>query len=454
MTLELKKFQISILSSDLKKSQNISLALREFNIYASIFVSLEELLMSFTKNKYDLNIVDVSSVNEGILNLNNNTSFKADKMNYSLFYDDSSSHALDILDQSYFEQALGLLNLNITLKPQITGLLSKLVKFNSSYNSLVSAKSEVRSLSIKNLNLERESISFNDTIRCYESFTNFLDGFKGSEDFLSKISNSLENWKDCYSFSLLSYNEKTNRLNSLNLSSSKYKNLLGMELSKRSLFNETFFDMLVNAYQDKFNSNAKAVSISVDNQLILIGEFNSDLKEEKAWNYFANSLSLIGNDIFDIPVQKDETDFFKFLNKIDDEYFNKGKSETKYLTIDLRPLADFVTSKYTSRFYWEEFINAFEEVIKSNQNMDVKITRCATISMFVGVDGLRLKECYDLLKLKIKDFNYWDYFADRSVIFSSKSYPTLNLTATSSSGVIRAISSSARVNLSNRFMEK
>lgn len=454
MNLDFKNLQVSILASDLKKSKALSLALREFNIYASVFVSLEELLLSFTKNKYDLNIIDVTSISEGLLSLCNNSSFKVDNMNFSMVYDESSSHAMDTLDSVYFSQSNGLINLDVSLKPQLLGLLSKLSKIKMNDNSLAIAKREVRTLSIKNLNLERESISFHDTIRCYESFTNFLDGFKGNEDFLSKILNSLETWKDCYTFSLLSYNEKTGRLKSLNLSSSKYKDLPGMEFSKRSLFSENFFDMLTNAYSDKFNSTSKAISISLDNQLILIGEFSSELKEDKAWSYFSNSLSLIGNDVFDVPVPRSESDFFSFLNQVDDEYFNKAKSDLKYLAINLRPLAEFITSKYTSRFYWEEFMNAFEASIKSSPNMDIKVTRCATNSVFVGVDGLRLKECYDLLKVKIKDFHYWEFFADKSIIFSSNSYPTLNLAATSSSGIIRGLNNDSRINLSNRLMEK
>lgn len=454
MDISTNKFKIAILTKDLKASKDISLALREFDIYASVYINLDEFLVSYSSMQFDLSIVDVKCLSQGTLNLKDHKSFISNKMNISLFYNSSSSNLVASLHEDYLSSVKGFINLDLDIKCQFINTKNALSNQKNMLNSISHFKSQIRDISNQSLKLERESISFNETINCYESFTNFLDGFKGSEDFLTKISRSLDTWKDCYKFTLLSYSENTKRLKSLNLNFDKYQTLPGMEISKRSLVSEGFFEMLTEAYSDQFGAGAKAISVSLDNHLILIGDFSSDLKEEKAWNYFSNSLSLISNDIFEIPVLKDESDFFTFLNDIDDQFFNKSKSDSKYLTINLSPVTDFITSKYTSRFYWEEFINSFEASIKDISDLNPKIVRCASVSLFVGVDSLRLKECYDALKKVISNFKYWEFFEDQSIAFTSKSYPTLNLTATSSAGIIRGLTNRSRINLSNNLLNQ
>lgn len=454
MNSVIDKLNIAILTKDMRLSKDISLSLRKFNIYASVFVNLDEFLMSYNSRQFDLSFVDITCVKQGTLELKDFNKFKIEKMSVSLFYNSSSTSLVPSLSQDYVLKSKGFFNLDLDFENQFLNLRSIILSEMKLATTLSTVKSKVRHLSNQNLSLERESISFNETVNCYESFTGFLDGFKNNDDFLTKISKSLDAWKDCYKFSLLSYSENTKRLKSLNLSFDKYQNLPGMEISKLSILSENFFEMLSQAYSDQFSSNAKAISVSLDNHLILIGEFSSDLKEEKAWNYFSNSLSLISNDIFEVPIIKDESDFFSFLNDIDDQYFNKVKSDTKYMTIDLSPMTDFITTKYTSRFYWEEFIESFEASIKSASNPNSKIVRCASLSFFVGVDGLRLKESYDLLKKVIIDFKYWEFFEDKSIAFNSKSYPTLNLTSTSSAGIIRSLNNKSRINLSTGLMNQ
>lgn len=448
------KLKIAILTKDLRASKEISLALRNFDIYASVYINLDEFLVHYSSMQFDLSLVDINCVSQGTLNLKDHKSFISNKMNVSIFYNSSTSELMANLDEAYSLSCKSFINLDLGFKNQFLNIRESLQKQTKLLSSLSTVKTQIRDIANQNLKLERESISFNETINCYESFTTFLDGFKSNEDFLTKISKSLDSWRDCYKFSLLSYSENTKRLKSLNLNFEKYQSLPGMEISKRSLVSDGFFEMLSDAYSDKFGANAKAISVSLDNHLILIGEFSSDLKEEKAWNYFSNSLSLISNDIFEVPVLKDESDFFSFLNDIDDQYFNKSKSDSKYLTIDLAPITDFITSKYTSRFYWEEFINSFESAIKDLSGLNPKVVRCASVSLFVGVDNLRLKECYDALKKVISEFKYWEFFEDQSIAFTSKSYPTLNLTSTSSAGIIRGLNNKSRINLSSNLMNQ
>ena len=449
MNNQFKNLKVSVLSKSLQTAKDISMALRSFDIYANIYVNLDEFLIGYKKNDYDLNVVDINSIFQGSLNLKDHSSFKSNKMKVSFYYDkDSRVHLSSIYGQDFY----GLINKGPILKSQLSSLLSIIKREKQSEESVDILKKEIRSLSQKNLKLERESISSGESITCYESFTQFLNGLKGSSDFLSKFSSSLNNWDDCYKFSLLNYNQKSKRLQSLNLSLDKYKILPSMEISKSAIHRDNFFQMLESAYEEQLGPNIKVISVSVDNHLLLVGQFSSDLKEERAWDYFSNSLSLISNDNFELPNLSDEKEFLNFLESVDDQYFNKSKSDTKYLTIDLKPLVSLITSNYTSRFYWADFITSFENTLSASHEIEIEIVRCGTLSIYVGVEGLRLKETYDMLKEKVKSFHYWDFFEDKSLAFSSKSYPTINLTPTSSSGIMRALADQGRINLSNQLM--
>ena len=139
MNNQFKNLKVSVLSKSLQTAKDISMALRSFDIYANIYVNLDEFLIGYKKNDYDLNVVDINSIFQGSLNLKDHSSFKSNKMKVSFYYDkDSRVHLSSIYGQDFY----GLINKGPILKSQLSSLLSIIKREKQSEESVDILKKE------------------------------------------------------------------------------------------------------------------------------------------------------------------------------------------------------------------------------------------------------------------------------------------------------------------------
>lgn len=440
-----EKIKISVLAKDLSVANEISHELRAFNIIASVFVNLDNFLLGFEDHNFDLNIIASDCICQGSLSLKNYSAYNSGKMKVALFYNDNQPG--DLL-KSYGINHYGLIRAGVGLRSQLQSIMNIILKEKRLEDNTQNFKSELRLLSNKNMLLEKENIRMSQKLSSINEFSIVIENLKSGADFLSSLNSELKSWAKCTEFSLLSFNEKTSKLFSLKIENQKYKELPSMSLNKDTIFRDDFLSMIEMAFKEQFSSNIRALKLG---EIILIGSFNEDLNSSTAWSFFESALDSLAKNSFNLPMSSNEHLFSKFLQKIDDDYFNLKKHGSKFLTIDMSNLIQLTSRKYNSRFYWESFIENFKDIFK-NDSLIKSVVFSGVSHVYIECDSLKIKDTYDLVKTKIMDFKYWEFFEDSSITFSQKDYPSINLTPSNAVGILRSEESTLKVNLSKQMI--
>ncbi|MCT4641688.1 MAG: hypothetical protein N4A33_05270 [Bacteriovoracaceae bacterium] len=429
--MSIDEIKVGLLVSDLSIAKDLSLNLREHDIYASVYLNLDSFLLDVKNNKIDFAIADVKSIAASTLSVSN--FLKKYAMRIAFFYgEDSRKYIGQILNYDHY----GIIKNNIDLGSQIKSALKLVYKEMNLDRKLSFTQTKLREVSRDLSRVEKKSISQYEAINSYEVIGNFLRQIKREEgDFLSSLVKSLEQWQICESYTIL--NISNGKIESLPLKQKKYKVLGSMPIAENFDVSKEYLEMLTNAYEDDFVHKPICMKLNFEANLLLLGQFSPALKAQGAIDYLSNTLCLSSIEQTSIS-QYQSTHFMEFLDKIDKSFFHKKDLDKKYLTIDLRNFRSFVESAQSSKLYFHKFMNAFINAISSHATLEFEVITNGFEAIYVGVKPLQIKEAYDYLKEKINDFPYWNYLENSTIILAQKHYPTLMLTGLSSSSILRS----------------
>lgn len=437
---------VAILMDDFGSAKDIASALRQHNILAHHYQTLEEFWVASNIQTPDLVIVDVTKMSQGSVQFRQHPKVIDQSMSYIFF----SKESTKILLQSTFGlKPFGYVHNDASLNAQIMCLVDRRI-------SEIQKTQKVNELEVRVQRLQsRSQRMISDRSMAEEFRANFdfvrklctdLEEDSDRQDFTIGLISKLDAWDAIDGFGIFELNPSGQKLVSPENPKKKYHPLPSLWLGQTNTAGiETFAqNMAQQVVNDLFEQEPVMIRIhggSSSPDILLFVSFNQDRMLAFPWDVLESSLSSSFRRLkLHRQLPQYSSQFLPMWEALDnmDRMQKAGvDADMRILSLSLIPLTDVAKRRVQNKFYWSSFFNDFFLQLSGRIQKSTKLSLFGPWQVVFFIPKENLETEYQMLQSFVRQFGYWKFFEDNSQILSEDMYPIIKMIPASSAHFLR-----------------
>jgi DNA-binding NarL/FixJ family response regulator len=440
------ELSVAILMDDLASAKEIASALRQHQILAHHYQTLEEFWVTSTLQTPDLAIVDVTKMSQGSVQFRNHPKVKDNSMAYAFFSKDSTKI---LLQSTLGLNPMGYLHQDISLSSQVMSLVSKRMQEIKTKKERAELEERVKRLQARSQRLlsdRSEAEEFRAHFDFIQNLCAEIEDDSTRQDFTHALMNKLEKWEGISGYGIFELNQSGQKLISPEVSKKKFHPFPSLWLGQVNQNGIDGFavDMATQVANDLFETQPVLIKInagSMKPELLLYLSFSTERLMNFPWEVLETMLSSSFRKLKlykEIPQYSSQ--FLPMWEAMDtmDRLQNIGvESDTRIVALSLIPLTDAAKKRAGNKFFWSAFFNDFFLQLSGRLQRSTKLSLFGPWHVLFFIPKESLEAETQMLQSFTKQFSYWKFFEDNAQVLSADMLPTLKLIPASSAHYLR-----------------
>ncbi len=445
-TLQGIELSVAILMDDLASAKEIASALRQNNILAHHFQSLDEFWVASSIQTPDLVIVDVTKMSQGSVQFKQHPKVLDQTLSY-IFYSKESTKVL--LQSTYGMKPFGYIHNDASLGIQISSLVERKIEMIKQASHLKDLEMRIQRLQSRSQRLISDRSSAEEFKAHFEFMRGFCSEVESAalvQDFTQALISKLENWAAIDGYGLYELNQSGQKLVSPEVTKRKYHPFPSLWLGQANHHGIEKFaqEMATQVANDLFEMEPVILKIHAGNQqpeMVLFVSFKEERMMNFPWDVFETMLSSSLRRLKlhqQIPQYTSQfTPMWEALDNMDKMQQTGTDSDTRILCLSLIPIVDVAKKRIQNKFYWSAFFNDFFIQLSGRLNKSTKLSLFGPWHVVFFIPKEDLESEFQMLQTFVRQFGFWKFFEDNSQILSEDMMPTLKLIPASSAHYLR-----------------
>lgn len=445
-TLQGIELSVAILMDDLASAKEIASALRQNNILAHHFKSLDEFWVASSIQTPDLVIVDVTKMSQGSVQFKQHPKVIDQTLCYAFYSKDSTKV---LLQSTYGLKPFGYLHNDSSLNVQIMGLVERRAEVLKNQKAMKELEMRIQRLQSRSQRLISDRSSAEEFKAHFEFMRNFCAEIEAEslvQDFTQALVSKLEHWDAIDGYGLYELNQSGQKLISPEVTKRKYHPFPSLWLGQANQNGIERFaqDMATQVANDLFEIEPVILKIHAGNQqpdMVLFVSFREERMMNFPWDVFESMLSSSLRRLKlhqQIPQYTSQfTPMWEALDNMDKMQKSGVDSDTRILCLSLIPIVDVAKKRIQNKFYWSAFFNDFFIQLSGRLGKSTKLSLFGPWHVLFFVPKEDLEKEFQMLQGFVRQFGFWKFFEDNSQILSEEMLPTLKLVPASSAHYLR-----------------
>lgn len=445
-TLQGIELSVAILMDDFASAKEIASALRQNNILAHHFQSLDEFWVASNIQTPDLVIVDVTKMSQGSVQFRQHPKVLDNSLCYVFYSKDSTK----ILLQSTFGlKPFGYIQNDASLGVQIMTLVDRRFKLLSQQKEIKELEMRIQRLQTRSQRLITDRSSAEEFKANFEFIRTFCSDIENEslvQDFTQALLAKLEKWEGISGYGIYELNQSGQKLISPDSGKRKYHPFPSLWLGQANHSGIEKFaqEMATQVANDLFETEPVMLKIHAGNKqpdLILYLSYREERMASFPWDVFESILSSSFRRLKlhqQIPQYTSQfTPMWEALDNMDKMQIAGGESDTRILCLSLIPMIDVAKKRIQNKFYWSAFFNDFFVQLSGRLNKTTKLSLFGPWHVVFFIPKEDLETEFQMLQTFIKQFGFWKFFEDNSQVLSEDMLPTIKLLPASSAHYLK-----------------
>lgn len=445
-TLQGIELSVAILMDDLQSARDIASALRQHDILAHHYQSLDEFWVASSMQTPDLVIVDVTKMSQGAIQFKSHPKVTDKSLAYAFFSKDSTK----ILLQSTFGlNPVGYLHNDASLTAQIMSLVTRRaseMKMAKEKAELENRIQRIQARSQRLISERSEAEEFRAHFDFIKSMCTEIENESQRQDFTHSLMAKLEMWEAIDGYGIYELNQNGQKLISPELSKKKYHPFPSLWLGQVNEQGIENFaqEMATQVANDLFELEPVMVRIhsgTTNPDLLLFISF----REERMMNFPWDVLEAMVSSSYrklklyqQMPQYSNQfMPMWEALDNMDRMQKSGIDADMRIVALSLIPLTDVAKKRTTNKFFWSSFFNDFFLQLSGRLQKSTKLSLFGPWHVMFFIPRENVETETQMLQAFVKQFGYWKFFEDNSQVLSEDMLPTLKLIPPSSSHYLR-----------------
>lgn len=445
-TLQGIELSVAILMDDLASAKEVASALRQNNILAHHFQSLDEFWVASSIQTPDLVIVDVTKMSQGSVQFKQHPKVIDQSLCYAFYSKDSTKV---LLQSTYGLKPFGYLHNDSSLNVQIMSLIERRADVLKNQKDMKDLEMRIQRLQSRSQRLISDRSSAEEFKAHFEFIRNFCGEIENeslTQDFTTALVSKLEHWDAIDGYGLYELNQSGQKLISPEVSKRKYHPFPSLWLGQANHHGIEKFaqEMATQVANDLFEIEPVILKIHAGNQqpdMVLFASFREERMMNFPWDVFESMLSSSLRRLKlhqQIPQYTSQfTPMWEALDNMDKMQKSGVDSDTRILCLSLIPIVDVAKRRIQNKFYWSAFFNDFFIQLSGRLGKSTKLSLFGPWHVLFFVPKEDLETEFQMLQGFVRQFGFWKFFEDNSQILSEDMLPTLKLVPASSAHYLR-----------------
>ena len=445
-TLQGIELSVAILMDDLASAKEIASALRQNNILAYHFQSLDEFWVASSIQTPDLVIVDVTKMSQGSVQFKQHPKVIDNSLSY-IFYSKESTKIL--LQSTYGLKPFGYIHNDASLNVQIMSLVERRIDVIKHQKEMKELEMRIQRLQTRSQRLISDRSSAEEFRAHFEFIRNFCGEIEDEslrQDFTQALISKLEKWDAIDGYGLFELNQSGQKLVSPEITKKKHHPFPSLWLGQANHDGiENFaLEMATQVANDLFEIEPVILKIHAGHQnpdMVLFVSFREERMMNFPWDVFESILSSSLRRLKlhqQLPQYTSQfTPMWEALDNMDKMQRAGADSDTRILCLSLIPIVDIAKKRMQNKFYWSAFFNDFFIQLSGRLNKSTKLSLFGPWHVMFFIPKEDLESEFQMLQLFIRQFSFWKFFEDNSQVLSEEMLPTLKLIPASSAHYLK-----------------
>ena len=445
-TLQGIELSVAILMDDLASAKEIASALRQNNILAYHFQSLDEFWVASSIQTPDLVIVDVTKMSQGSVQFKQHPKVIDNSLSY-IFYSKESTKIL--LQSTYGLKPFGYIHNDASLNVQIMSLVERRIEVIKHQKEMKELEMRIQRLQTRSQRLISDRSSAEEFRAHFEFIRNFCGEIEDEslrQDFTQALISKLEKWDAIDGYGLFELNQSGQKLVSPEITKKKHHPFPSLWLGQANHDGiENFaLEMATQVANDLFEIEPVILKIHAGHQnpdMVLFVSFREERMMNFPWDVFESILSSSLRRLKlhqQLPQYTSQfTPMWEALDNMDKMQRAGADSDTRILCLSLIPIVDIAKKRMQNKFYWSAFFNDFFIQLSGRLNKSTKLSLFGPWHVMFFIPKEDLESEFQMLQLFIRQFSFWKFFEDNSQVLSEEMLPTLKLIPASSAHYLK-----------------
>jgi hypothetical protein len=440
------ELSVAILMDDLASAKDIASALRQQNILAHLYQSLDEFWVANSIQVPDLSIIDVTKMSMGSIQFKNHPKVIDKSLCYVFFSKDTTKI---LLQSTLGLNPFGFIHNDPSLHAQIMCLVQRRmneVMFLKNKNELELRIQRIQSRSQRMIAERSEAEEFRAQYDFISNLCGDIESESSRQDYTHSLMGKIEKWDEIDGYGIYELNQNGQKLISPDVSKKKYHPFPSLWLGQLNENGIEDFakDMAFQVANDLFESVPVMIKIyagAANPDLLLFLTFKEERMSKFPWNVLESMLS---SSLRKLRIYQQSphpvTQFIPMWEALDnmDRMQKVGfDSDMRIIALSLIPLTEVAKKRLNNKFFWSSFFNDFFLQLSGRIQKGTKISVFGPwhILFFIPQENVEVET--QMFQTFIKQFGYWKFFEDNSQILSEDMLPVLKLIPPSSGHYLR-----------------
>lgn len=445
-TLQGIELSVAILMDDLASAREVSSALRQSNIYAHHYHSLEEFWAAISIQQPDLAIIDVTKMSQGAIQFKAHPKVVDRSLAYAFYSKDSTK----ILLQSTFGMnSIGYLHHDSSLPSQIISLLGRHAEMLKLAREKKELEARIQRLQVRSQRIIAERSGAEEFRSHFEFIRNFcaeIERESARQDFTHSLLEGLEKWDAAAGYGLYELNQNGQKLISPEISKRKHHPFPSLWLGQTNSHGIELFaqDMATQVANDLFEIAPVSIRIHAGNnnpEMLLFVSFSEERMVNFPWDVFESMLS---SSLRRLKLYQQMPQYsaqflpmWEAMDNMDRMQKASVDSDMRIVALSLIPLTDIAKKRPHNKFFWSSFFNDFFLQLSGRLQKTTKLSLFGPWHVLFFIPRENVEVETTMLQSFVKQFGYWKFFEDNSQVLSEEMLPILKLIPASSAHYLR-----------------
>jgi DNA-binding NarL/FixJ family response regulator len=445
-TLQGFELSVAILMDDLASAKEVATALRQNNILAHHYSSLDEFWVASNIQTPDLVIIDVTKMSLGSVQFKAHPKVVDGSLCFAFFSKESTKI---LLQSTYGLKAFGYIHNDGSLNLQIMSLVEARRVAIESARVIKDLEGRVQRLQSRSQRLisDRSSAEeFKSHFEFIRSFCADIENESMVQDFTQGLLSKLEHWDAIDAYGVYELNQSGQKLVSPDVAKKKYHPFPALWLGQANPYGiENFaIEMAAQVAHDLFEGEPVVLKIfagSKQPDMILYVSFKEERMASFPWDVLESMLS---SSLRRLKLHQQLPQYasqflpmWEALDNMDKMQRSGVDTDTRILCLSLIPLVDVAKKRIQNKFYWSAFFNDFFIQLSGRIQKSTKLSLFGPwhVMFFIPKENMEVESL--MLQTFVKQFAFWKFFEDNSQILTEDMVPTLKLVPASSAHYLR-----------------
>lgn len=440
------ELSVAILMDDMASAKEISIALRDCDIFAHVYHTLEEFWVACKLEAPDLTIVDVTKMSQGTAQFKNHPRVMDKTLRYAFFSKDSTRI---LLQSTIGLSPRAFLHSDQSLNSQVQALVNQ-IKFEK---KTVADLEEQRGRAARLANRSQRLLAERSAAEEFKAHFEFirtlcynLEDESRLSDFTSALISKLEKWEAIDGYGLFELNQSGQKLISPEVARKKYHPFPSLWLGQSNQQGIENFaqEMALQVANDLFEIAPVMIKIQAATNLpevLLFVSFKEERMINFPWDVFENALSSSFRKAKlyrELPQYTSQfLPMWEALDNMDKLQKSGVDADTRIVALSLIPLMEVAKRRSQNKFYWSAFFNDFFLQLSGRLQKSTQLSLFGPWHVMFFIPRENVETETVMLQTFIKQFSFWKFFEDNSQVLSEDMLPVLKLLPASSSHYLR-----------------